>query len=496
MKRLLMLLMACAMLAGCLAGCGGGGKDPVVDSADTTTAQRSEGEVPGYDDDGYLLDDLPSDLNYRNADGPAPIKILHWTECDIFNPDEDAEKNVIEQACYNRNLRVEARLGVELEWKPAKGHGSAQQEFLTKVQQAMTAGDDGKYDLIATYNQTAGLVAAYGYAKDLYEAKYLDFEKPWWPESLTTSFTIGGKLYLASGDISEAFLAEMIATLYNKDALKNEDLYGLVRNGEWALEKLMELSANQYVDDENGKKDTGDIFGVVIPWDSYMDAFFYASDLTVVETEEDGLSVSPTFVGERADDLSKTLQNLFYESNDGFMGNSESIINLFARGDSLFMIAPGAMILGTKSMQETTMKYGILPMPKWNSDQEKYKTTISNLYSLYLIFDGCTDIDRAGAVMECLASEGYRKISPAVFELSLKVKYANDGDSAEMYDLVRNGVTFDVGRVYSTASLQEIPTSKWKRSVIDRQGWGAQSASVDAQLQRLLDQLYDSFVAN
>ena len=493
MKRVLLLLLVCAMFLLCFAGCGEkkGSFDPVT----TTASQKAEGDTPGYDVDGYLLDDLPETLNFNNED----IKILHWTECDIINPGEDA-KGVIEQACYTRNLRVEDRLGVNLQFIPAEGHGNAAQSFLAKVQTAMLGGEETRYDLISVYNQTAGMIATSGLSVNLYDVDYLNFQKPWWPRSVTESFTVGNKLYFASGDISEAFLAEMIAVLYNKDILGDVDLYGLVNSGEWTLEKMLELSKDRYADlDNSDSKNFQDRYGTVIPWDSYFDAFFYGSDLIVVDSDESGrLHVSPTYVGERSDDLAEMMKTFFYQSNDGLIGNSESIINLFAKGNSVFMVSPGAMILGTQSMHDTTMDYGIVPMPKYDADQKEYKTTISNLYSIFEIFAGCNreQANRAGAVMECMASEGYRTISPAVFEVCLKIRYANDLDSGKMYDLIREGVVFDIGRVFSMAALKEIPTTKWKRSVIDGKVWGAQSAAVDAQLQELLDQLYESFTEN
>ena len=156
------------------------------------------------------------------------------------------------------------------------------------------------------------------------------------------------------------------------------------------------------------------------------------------------------------------------------------------------MVCPGATIMGTRSMQETDVDYGVIPMPKYNTDQKEYRTTITNLYSLYTVFAGSTkeQANRAGAVLECLASEGYRTVSPMVFEVCLKVRYANDSDSGKMYDIIHDGVVFDIGRVFSRAALKDITQSKWQRCVIDGDKvWGTQSATIDAQMQTLLDNL-------
>ena len=51
--------------------------------------------------------------------------------------------------------------------------------------------------------------------------------------------------------------------------------------------------------------------------------------------------------------------------------------------------------------------------------------------------------------MECLASESYRTVSPALFEKALKVKYAHDNEVAQMWDIIRSTTTFDLGRVFA-----------------------------------------------
>ena len=504
MKRFLLMLLVCAMLAACLAGCAeqpGPATEPVSGSSASgsssgtssdTAPQGGADDAPRYDAKGYLMDDLPSDLNFD-----ADIRVLHWTEADLFNPDKD-ETAFVDHSVYTRNLNVEDRLGITFEWVPAQGHWPSEQSFLTNVQNAYINGEQSRYDIIATYSQTAGLISTQGLVIDLYSVDHIDLEKPWWPSSLTADFTIGDKLWFASGDVSPAFLGEMVGVLFNKTLLKNDNLYELVYDGTWTQDKMLELAKNFYVDlNDSEKKDTGDRFGIVIPWYIYLDAFFYASDLITVENNDDHLlCVSSTYVSEKADNLSEVLKTFFHKTDDGLLADGEENIHIFANGRSAFMVCPGATIMGTMSMRETRVEYGVVPVPKYDADQKEYKTTITNLYSLYTIFAGSTkeQANRAGAVIECLASEGYRTVSPMVFEVCLKTRYTNDDDSAKMYDIIHDGVVFDVGRVFSRSALKDITQSRWQRCVIDGDKvWGAMSATIDAQMQNLLDNLMETF---
>ena len=171
-KRILLLFLVGVMLLLPLTGCNRSSGDP-----EGTTQWEDESDEfddnGRYDSEGYLKDELPSNLNYNNAE----IRVLHWTEMDIgeFNPAEDT-KYTIEKAIWERDRTVEERLGFIFEWVPTKGHWPSESQFLTTVQNAMSGGEEMRYDIIATYSQTAALISTRGLVLDLNENDYLDWE--------------------------------------------------------------------------------------------------------------------------------------------------------------------------------------------------------------------------------------------------------------------------------------------------------------------------------
>ena len=68
------------------------------------------------------------------------------------------------------------------------------------------------------------------------------------------------------------------------------------------------------------------------------------------------------------------------------------------------------------------------------------------------------------AVLECMASEAYRKTSPALFENNMKYRYTPDvagkGDGARMFDIIRTNINFDLGRLFSDSLsyMSEMPS--------------------------------------
>ena len=488
-KRILLLFLVGVMLLLPLMGC--------KKSEDTNKPTQIGDVGEKYDSDGYLMDDLPADLRFDDAD----IRVLHWTEADIleFNPSESTVV-VTERAIWERDRRVEERLGVFFEWIPTKGHWQSETNFLNTVQTAMDSGDTSAYDIIATYSQSAALISTRGLVKDVKDNPYLDLKKPWWPEALTETFTISDDLYFLSGDLSTTFLSQMIGVYFNKEFFPDQDLYQLVYDGDWTFDKMLEFAkgVGSDVDNEYGKT-KGDRYGVVVPWEIYLDGFFYGCDMIMVDKDTNGaLRVNSSYVGERADTVAEKLKTLFHDSIDGWFTNEGSPIEAFAGGRAAFMVAPGVALLNVTDVRDSKVDYGVLPMPKYDTAQEEYKTVCTNLTSLYSIFAAKSkaEADRAGAVLECMASEGHRRIAPVVFNTCLQLRYAKDGDTGKMFDLIREGVAFDIGRVYSRSALDDITQRDWQRCVIDgNKVWAAQTATIDAKLQALLDNLQALFDA-
>ena len=63
--------------------------------------------------------------------------------------------------------------------------------------------------------------------------------------------------------------------------------------------------------------------------------------------------------------------------------------------------------------------------------------------------------DISAATLEALCAESYRHCTMAYYETTVKGKLARDGETAEMIDLIHEGIRFDFGYVYS-ASLENI----------------------------------------
>ena len=71
-----------------------------------------------------------------------------------------------------------------------------------------------------------------------------------------------------------------------------------------------------------------------------------------------------------------------------------------------------------------------------------------------------TKMDMTGMLLEALAAESYRTVTPIYYEMALKIKYVRDDISAIMIDLVREGVTADLA-LNSLLTNYDADLSEW-----------------------------------
>ncbi len=490
--RIASLILASLMLVA-LVACANGTSE---ETQKQTEAPDASGDVTaevtvGVDDQGYQLDDLGS-LKFNNE----TVSILYWSDCErpeFEITEEENNGSLINTAIYNRNVRTEDRLGITFEWTGTPGDNGDRANFKKYVETTHKGGTF--YDIIATYSRTSAMLITGGYLKNLngIENSHLNLSQPWWPERLVDTCTINGKLYSVSGDISTNVLHFMYCIYYNIDMLTDrgiEDPIPLVDKKQWTIDKLIELSAGIYQDlNQDGKKDNLDSYGFVSIYYG-LDAFYTGSGLRLVEQDEDDiLVISDDFVSQKCVDLEDKLGS-WLASESCFTGDQYNYS--FADGVTLFMqnrvyAADGYNATAAHNLNGVTWSYGVLPTPLYDLDQPEYITVVGNPFTLWGIEVGGEQYELATAVIEALASAGYRLTTPALFETNMKYRYTNEskGDSVRMFDIIHNTIDFDLGRIFSNDLdyMSELPS----KCAAGNASWGAVMARHKSNLDKKIN---------
>ena len=452
-KAAIVTILVSALLLSSLAGCGQGSEKETVGSETTPSATaNTETESETALTRENTPDTLPADLDFGGED----IRILyrggdHDVQVEITAEDTG---DVVDSSIFNRNIAVEDRLNIKLQYEPTTDdiHNGPTTNDLVKA--AVAAGDP-VYDLFANHmSQTTPLVLTQHFY-NLYVQPYLDFEMPWWNQSFKEQVTLNGKNYMAAGDISQTMLRGTYVTILNKSVLNEYhtgyDPYETVRAGGWTYDEVLRLADIYHDVNGDGKADVSDIYGFIRDAVGIVnDALVGSFDIPLVENEGDTLKI--VFNSEKTIGFIEKAQVLFYENNYAIKQEYVDLANKLMDGTALMVIYRLSL---TEALRDMEADYMILPCPKYDEAQQKYCGFTHNGFSVFCIPVSAANPDISAATLEALCAESYRHCTMAYYETTVKGKLARDGETAEMIDLIHEGIRFDFGYVYS-ASLENI----------------------------------------
>ena len=483
--RCLVLLLALTMLLGAFASCTNGAqgnKSTTEGNAVTPTTEATE----NTNEDGLYYDNLPADLKFDRT-----FKILGCTQYkhQFWMESSETAANPVDLAIYERNLTVEERLGIEFEWEFVNGDWGSREKYLTAMQ---TASDGGTpHDGLIAYNLVPPVVAVRGYAANLYDAEYLDLTGPWWPSVYLKEMLVNDQIYCLVENNDIGLLRNIMAMFFNNEMLEArgmESPYELVAKNEWTIEALSTMIKDTYEDFDNDQKvSAGDIFGCSTATNAKMDCWFFSLGYQYATVRE-GQVISLLGEPEMNDFLSTMIK--FLDTDDVYQYDAEQC-KMFMDERAYFYVS-GIFMAESIKFNNLEINFGVVPMPKETSEQEDYYTMVHNTHDAWCVPYNVKDLDCSGAVMECMASESYRQIGPLYFETYLKLRYAPDERLADMYDLIRESVTFDFIYLFSCV-YTDSPKEKFKLCFQkpDSYNWSSMYAQYknawDSSFQQIVD---------
>lgn len=474
MKRTLTLLLSLTALLAVFAGCASGSGDVTTAPAAGTTGEFIITKAPetsalpeAYAN--YEQDDIPDSVDY----GGATFSILCDAGQYAKSFADDYTGDVINTAVFERKEVVEKRLGLTLEVAKKTGAYAGMADFTASLQTGA-----GEYDLVLSYNLTPASMAVQGLICDIASTNGgVNFSKPWWSSTLTENIAINGKIFFTADNSSWNNIRNMLGIFVNKSLLatyhkdmKIEDLYKKVKDKSWTMEEMFTLAAGVYEDhDSDGAATAKDLYGLATANNVWNEAWFYAAGFTTMRSDGQG-GLEFNLSDQAIVDFIDWFRARFYsdDPSSGVMYRYDS--SQYA----MFKDARAMMYLSAISMveQKLELPFSVLPLPLYNENQTRYYTHFSNTYDMYAIPASGKDRDMSSVVLECLASEAYRRIGPAYYEVYLKFQNADDAGLAEMYDTIRASIVFDTGYLYGELFVSgDNPIYFVRRCLNNNDGW-------------------------
>jgi len=357
---------------------------------------------------------------------------------------EELNDEVINDAVFERNAWLKDTYGFDIEFRQAANDT----EWIETARNAAKAGD-GSIDLLVGGGTYISTLAQENHLLDLRTLENIDLEADWWDHNATKDLSIANRVFFTSGALNTADIRGVYCIFMNKDVLTQkedyEDPYQLVRDNEWTMDKLLEMSKEYAADNGNGTWGEEDTYGYVAEnYDSY--AMYFCSGERIVSKDADDLPVLALETVRAAEFVSKMKD--FYSDESVMISYSATIVPISKDNRALFC---GTILNAIDTYREMEGDYGILPLPKYESEQDGYAHSVSCATTGSLVgIAGCTaDPEATSFMVEMLNRKSVDTLREAYMENTVKSRGLRDEDSYEMLDLIINSRVYDVAYMNS-----------------------------------------------
>lgn len=439
--RILAIILAVMSLLAVFVACADTADNPSNDT--TPQAQDSSNtDVPSADSSTTVSPlGVPDDLKFTDK----TFTIFTWSNQTQWEWDaSDYSGDAIKDAIYQRIINVEEQFDITLNIVKQAGEWDNRNTFIQAVA-ASVLSDAHAYDAVGQYTPAAAIGAMQNLYVDVNDVDYIDLNSSWWPGDIAESSAINGKLYFITGDITPTFIRNMGSIMVNLDMAEHfglENMYDLVDSGDWTMDALKRLALGRVSLDSSGDIQE---YGITISNNTMYDNLFYGAGFKYVVPEADGtLSMSADLGGEKLVNWFKNCQSLLNDNGDVTVA---AINTSFTAGRALFHMGSVADV--QNYLRDVEFSFGILPFPKYDSDQENYATIVGYWVTMYSVPTDAPDPVMSGAVLETLGYQGATELTPVVYQDSFQYRYLDTPENARMFDLLHDTLVYDTGRFFA-----------------------------------------------
>ncbi|MCL2775212.1 MAG: hypothetical protein FWD71_17965 [Oscillospiraceae bacterium] len=413
--------------------------------ADTTSATLPPPDLPAINLGGANFVILSS--NWVN---PAS-----WDQKDIGADAENGD--TINDAVYKRNSLTEQQFNCKI-----IDNQLDNSLIESTIKKAVNAGD-GSLDAVTIRLRSYGVLAPINDFVEFSRLKYNDLAKPWWDQNCVNDLSIDHKIFAVASDMTIMDKESTCAMIFNKKMQADygvEDLYKLVTDGKWTLDKMLELCKTVSSDlDGNGIMDDKDAYGILYQRDS-MTSFLSGCGEFIGGKDDNDLPILTLNTPKALDVLNK-LYDILYQDQYCFqvmrffdkLGQDFTVgmDNMFENNQALFMWIRMNDVEGLRNMPAD---FGILPIPKYDETQTNYLQTVNPYVGVVTaVPQSAPSIDNSSAVLEYMSYQGKYILQPAYYDIVLQTKIARDQESEQMLNIIFENRAYDIGDVFDFGGL-------------------------------------------
>ena len=449
------LILSAAVLAS-MFSCGDTGKDVVTGSGDVsenTIEPRETGEYtsPGVSFGGETV-------YVATHQWETPWLLARYDHVSEYEENGD----VINDALVKRTRQIEDEFDVKLKAFVIKERYNPV-EFTT----AVASGDDEFAFGMVMSCAFPTLLGTEGMLTDLNSVDSIDLSHSWWNQNAVSEMNLFGMQYAALGDVNLYAKGSPIVTYFNKQIIEDYGLdnpYELVDNGKWTLDRMIGMAEAAASDiNGDGKVDTDDRFGFMGENDSQV---YLLTGCGVRFSTHDDKDINITIMSEKTVDAIGNIVGLINDNRVSMMNYTyeKDYNNVFFE---LFIPQLGAnralffsnQLLASLNMRSLEVDFGVLPMPKYDENQESYSSFSNTWFTDYVVIPPTnTDTVRTGALIEAMNYYSQQYVVPAFIDNVVKNKSVRDEESAKIISDIIDNMQYDIALMFNWGDIQQTVT--------------------------------------
>ena len=438
--------------------------DPVPPTTELgTNAPVGDGFYPDvkYDTEFRVL----SKVSYGDSNS--------WGSYDIVCLEYSNATADLKKAIGERNDQLKSELGVDI----LQINGESDSKMYNDVAKSVSLGKNA-YDMVIIRTDYAAKLAQKGYIASIQDdLKYVDKEGSYYDQRAMELLSVAGKNYFFVSDVTVTNFDAAWVYYFNGSLVDEyglDDPYKLLTDGDWTVDKFLEMAEKATSDNGDNKWTKDDNWGVAghgfVPT-----SMFFGMGMHIARADEAGrmvLTVNDSRMNELVDKVAQLRPCWARYSEHGSgepfgfaSGDSHiELTGMYALGHTLFM---GDLLAEYRNVSlggaNADFSVGILPTPKLNRQQDEYYTpVVSSVATVACVpITSCgKDLDKASHIIDLWAGISETTVVEAYAEQYIAPRYSGRSVPADVMDVVLRSVSYDLGYALAfgdiTDELQKI----------------------------------------
>ena len=350
----------------------------------------------------------------------------------------------IDKAVLERTAFIKKTYGVDVVWEWASRYNTHD-----VLKNAILAGNDPDYDLAMPRAMRAHSIVANGSVYDMANRPYINFNNSYYNQDSVETYTAKGHTFFITGDFATLDKETAFILYFNKELLggeeATEELYQLVRDGKWTLDKLVTYASAAFKDDGDGRLGNNDTYGLYTTSLTKYYEYFGVKQAGVDDsTGEWEITLNDPKVNDIVAAIIGTNTSKWARTSGGALINSwpESSTN------PRYAIKEGMLLFHNEVIQYIprllSENVGIVPFPMLNEEQGEYYVPCSAQHpTLMCVPKTTSDRDMSDYFVDVLAWTGSEYVMKAYYDNMSET--LGDQEMEIMQNYIIPNISYDAG---------------------------------------------------